>query len=336
MDTNTLRNRAVIAGIGNTEYSSASGRSELRLGLEACLAAIADAGVDRREIDGLARFGVSQTGASEAWMATNLGLRNLSYWESVDYGGTAAPALIGHAAAAVACGLAKYVLCYRTVNGRSGLRPGTSDTYERLLRGGDPSFDNFLVPYGMTAPTQTFGLITRRHMRQFGTTREQLGRVAVTFRANAQANPGAQMFGRTMTMEEYFAAPLISDPLGKYDCCLQTDGAAAVLVTTPERAADLRARPVFVAGAVQASLPDIQGPLHSMLGRPDITETPGATAARALYEQTGMTPSNVDVAQLYDCFTITALLQISATSRPMVRCRSTPTAGTSLPGTSTV
>ena len=114
MDTNTLRNRAVIAGIGNTEYSSASGCSELRLGLEACLAAIADAGVDRPEIDGLARFGVSQTGASEAWMATNLGLRNLSYWESVDYGGTAAPALIGHAAAAVACGLAKYVLCYRT------------------------------------------------------------------------------------------------------------------------------------------------------------------------------------------------------------------------------
>lgn len=305
-----IKNRAAIVGIGNTEYSSRSGRSELRLALEACLAAISDAGLAPEHVDGLIRYGASQTGASEAWMATNLGLPNLAYWGSIDYGGSASAALIGHAAAAVVSGMANYVLCYRSVNGRSGMRPGTSDTYERLLRGADPSYDNFLVPYGFTAPSQTYGLLARRHMHEYGTTVEQLGHVAVTQRANANNYPGAQMYRRTLSMDDYLDAPLISDPLRKFDCCLQTDGAAAVLVTTAERAEDLQQSPAFIAAAVQATLPDMQGPLHSVVGRPELTDSTGRAAAAALYAQAGFGPDDVDVAQLYDCFTITVLLQL--------------------------
>ena len=308
----SLRNRAVIVGIGNTDYTSHSGRSELRLALEACQAAIADAGLPQQQVDGLVRYGASQTGVSEQWLASNLGLADVRYWGAVDYGGSASAAIVAHAATAVACGMANYVLCYRSVNGRSGLRPGTSDTYERLLRGADPNYDNFLVPYGMTAPVELFGLLANRHMEEFGTTREQLGAVATTIRANANRYPDAQMHERSLTLDEYLAAPLISDPLGKFDCCLQTDGAAAVLVTTPERAADLSGDPVYIAGAVQATLPDGQGPLHSLLARPDLLETPGAVAARRLYGQSGIGPHDVDVAQLYDCFTITVLLQLEA------------------------
>lgn len=305
-----LRNEAAIVGIGQTEFSRSSGRSELRLALEAVSAAIEDSGIDRREIDGLIRYGVAQTGASEAWMATNLGLRELNYWGAVDYGGSASAALIGHAAAAIASGLASTVLCYRSLNGRSGMRPGTADTYERLYRGVDPSYDNFLVPFGHTSPTQTYGLIAQRHMHEFGTTKEQLAQVALTCRDNANHNPAAQMHGRDLTLDDYFAAPMISDPLGLYDCCLQTDGAVAVIVTSADRAKDLRQKPAYIAGASQGALEDSQGPLHSVVGRPDLTESAGAAAARALYKQTGMSPSDVDVAQLYDCFTITLLLQL--------------------------
>lgn len=305
-----LRNTTAIVGIGQTEFSKASGRSELRMALEAALAAIEDAGINRREIDGLVRYGASQTGASEAWMATNLGLDNVSFWGAVDFGGSASAALVQHAAAAVASGMANYVLCYRSLNGRSGMRPGTADTYERLLKGADPSYDNFLVPYGFTAPTQTYALIAQRHMAEYGTTKDQLGHVAVGLRRHANTNPRAQMHERTLSLEDYHDAPMVSDPLGKFDCCLQTDGAAAVLVTTAERAADLVDTPVHVAAATQASLPDTQGPLHSIVGRASLTESAGAVAAKTIYEQAGMGPQDVDVAQLYDCFTITVLLQL--------------------------
>ncbi len=309
-DWSSVRNRTAIVGIGQTEFSRKSGKSELRLALEACKAAIDDAGIDRRDIDGIVRYGTSQQGASDAWLATNLGLRNVTYWGAIDYGGSASAALIGHAASAVAAGLANYVLCFRALNGRSGLRPGTADTYERLYRGVDPSYDNFLVPYGFTSPVQTYALLARRHMQQFGTTSEQLGQIAVTCRENANMNPAAQMYGQPMSLDEHQDSEMISDPLRKADCCLQTDGAAAVVVTSADRAESLAQKPVYISGAAQASLDNPQGPLHSLVGRRDITESPGTAAAKILYRQTGLGPDDIDVAQLYDCFTPTVLIQL--------------------------
>lgn len=307
----TLNNAAAVVGIGQTDFSTSSGRSELQLALEAAHAAIEDAGIDRKDIDGIIRFGVVQSDVSEAWVAANLGLDDLAYWGSVDFGGSASAAIVAQAAAAVSSGLANYVLCFRAVNGRSGARPGTSDIYDRGLRGADPNYDNFLMPYGLTAPMQVYATIMQRHMHEFGTTSEHLGRIAVTCRENANANPAAQMHGRTMTIEDHAASPLISDPLRKLDCCLQTDGAVAVIVTSAERAASLRHKPALIAGAVQGALSDMQGPLHSILGRRSITETAGANAGRRLWRQTGLRPQDIDVAQFYDCFTTTVMLQLA-------------------------
>jgi acetyl-CoA acetyltransferase len=300
-------NQTAIVGIGQTEFSSNSRRSVSRLALEATMAAIDDSGIPRTEIDGLVRYGVNQEQASEAWMAANLGLDDLSFWCSVDYGGSANSALIAHAAAAVHSGLAKYVLCYRALNGRSGPRPGTSDTYDRMTRGADLNYDNFLVPYGMTAPVQFYAVAAQRHMHEFGTTSADLAEIAVTCRANANVNPLAQMHGRSLTLEDHQNSPLISDPLRLFDCCLQTDGAVAVIVTTAERAADLRRPPVVIAGATQASGTHVQGPLWSQICRADITSSAARSAAQRLWNQSGLTPADVDVAQIYDCFTITAL-----------------------------
>jgi acetyl-CoA acetyltransferase len=113
-----------------------------------------------------------------------------------------------------------------------------------------------------------------------------------------------------MSVEDHQASPMVSDPLRMFDCCLQTDGAVAVIVTSTERAHDLRQKPAIIAGAVQASMPDPQGPLFSILGRQDITEASAGNAARALWQQTGLSPADIDVAQLYDCFTVTVLMQL--------------------------
>lgn len=306
-----LRDKAAIVGIGQTEFSSRSGRSETRMVLEAIKAALEDAGLRPGQVDGLVRYGVSQPALSETWVAHNLGVPNLRYWASIDFGGSAACAMVGQAAAAVHAGLADYVVCYRSVNGRSERRPGTSDTYQ-LLKGQDPGFDNFVVPHGLTAPTQIYAMIARRHMHEYGTTKDQMGAIAVNFRANANRTPGAHMKDRPLSLADYHASPVISSPLQLYDCCLQTDGAVAIVVCSAERARDLRARPVYVKGAVQATMPEPQGPLHSLVVRPDITESSAQAAARRLYAESGIGPGDIDVAQIYDCFTITVLLQLEA------------------------
>jgi acetyl-CoA acetyltransferase len=306
-----ITDRSAIVGIGETEYSSRSGRSELRLALEAAQAALDDAGLPRSEIDGLVRFGVGQAGISEAWLAHNLGLPNVRFWSGIDFGGSAACALVGHAAMAVATGAANYVLAFRALNGRSERRPGTDETY-RLYRGADPSYDNFLVPYGLTAPTQVTALIARRQMHEYGYTTEHYAAIATTARDYANRNPRAQMHGRPMSIDDYLTSPVISTPLRKFDICLQSDGAAALIVTTAERARDLRRPPIYVKAATQAMMPGVQGPLHGLVGRQDLLDTPGRQAAKEIYRQSGLRPSDVDVAQLYDCYTPTVLMQLDA------------------------
>src|SRR6266404_6466512 len=118
-DMNGVKDQAVIVGIGRTEFSSRSGRSELRLALEAITEALDDAGLEPDQVDGLVRFGIAQTGASEAWVAHNLGLPLVRFWSCVDFGGSASCAIVGQASMAVASGLANYVVIYRTLNGRS-------------------------------------------------------------------------------------------------------------------------------------------------------------------------------------------------------------------------
>ena len=305
----SIKDRAVIVGIGATEFSTNSGRSELRLALEAIMAALADAGVKPEQVDGLVRYGLAQTNASEPWIARNLGLPLVRHWSCVDFGGGVSCALVGQAAMAVATGIANTVVIYRTLNGRSGLRPGTNDTLQ-LYRGQDPVQENYLMPHGLTAPSQMFGLIARRRMHEYGMTNEQLGKLAVTVRGYANRNPHAQLHDKVLTLEEYFASPVLVSPLRKFDMCLQTDGAVAMVVTTPERARDLPGKPVYVKAVTQASIPASPGPLQSFSVAGDLLDSPGRACAAEVYRMAGLGPADIDVAQLYDCFTPTLMMQL--------------------------
>ena len=309
MSDTSIRDRAAIVGIGQTEYSRNSGRSEATLCLEAIRKALGDAGIAAAEVDGLVKFGASQTNCSEAWIAHNLGSEVLRYWCSIDPGGGASAALLAHASMAVSSGQADIVVCYRSLNGYSGRKPGTSETMG-LFAGQDPQAESFLHPNGLTAPVQFFALMAQRHMFEYGTTVQQLAKISTAFREFANRNPQAQMYKVPLTLEDCTNADVISDPLRKFDCCLQTDGAAAFVVTSPERAKDLAQRPVFVKSAGQALGPGQHGALFSAILKEKITEWPSRRLAKDLYRQAGLGPGDVDVAQLYDCFTITALIQL--------------------------
>jgi acetyl-CoA acetyltransferase len=177
--------------------------------------------------------------------------------------------------------------------------------------GGGGTYDEFFLPFGLMTPGQIFALMAQRHMQCYGTSEEDLGHIALACRGRANANPAAQMYGRDLTMDDYLNARMISRPLRLFDFCLETDGACAVLVTATERAQDHRQPPVLIRAVAQGSLPNPQpGVQFPVLMREDITTLPARAVADRLYGRAGMGPAEIDVAQLYDCFTITVLLQL--------------------------
>lgn len=307
--TFALRDRTAIAGIGATEFSRDSGRSEVALAAEACLAAVADAGLDLDDIDGIVRCDMDHV--THNAIAQALGLRRLGYWGEVGPGGSAPCGMIGQAAAAVVAGLATNVVVYRSLNGRSGDRYGRGRLPD--VAGGDGSYDEFFAPYGYLTPAQMYAMLAQRHIEVHGTTPEQLGAIAIAVRANAARNPAAQMFGRPLDLDTYLGARMIASPLRLYDCCLESDGAVAVVVTATERARDLPHPPALIRSVAQSTMPGIQGGMMwPSLMRPDVLDTPAHHAAPLLYARAGLGPGDIDVAQIYDCFTITVLLQLEA------------------------
>jgi acetyl-CoA acetyltransferase len=306
------RDRCAIVGIGETDYSRRSGRSVLTLVSQAALAAIDDAGLEAADIDGIVRCDMDTVRHND--LAHALGLRDLTYWSDVGPGGVAPCAMVGQAVGAILSGQARAVLVVRGLNGRSGRRFGLAavDEHERVQRaGGDGSYDELFLPYGMLTPGQVFAMMARRHAIEFGTTSEQLAHIAVTCRARANANPRAQMHDRPLTLDDCLSARTIASPLRLFDFCLETDGACAVVVTSTARAAYCRRPPVLIRAVAQASIPDPQPGLQfPALLRESITELPARSVAATLYRRAGLGPGDVDVAQVYDCFTITVLLQL--------------------------
>jgi acetyl-CoA acetyltransferase len=218
--------------------------------------------------------------------------------------------MVGQAVAAILSGQATTVLVYRSLNGRSGRRFGQSPIDDARI-GGAGTYDELFAPYGLLTPGQLFALVAQRHMIEFGTTAEQLGGIALACRARANANPAAQMHDRALTMEQYLDARMIAEPLRLFDFCLETDGACAVVVTTAERAADLAQPPALIRAVAQGSIPNPQpGIQFPVLMRESLTTLPARAVAETLYRRAGLGPADVDVAQLYDCFTITVLLQL--------------------------
>lgn len=302
------RNQCAIAGIGATDYSRDSGRSDLTLAVQAARAALADAGLVAADIDGIVRCDMDTVRPND--LAHALGIPELTFWAETGPGGTAPPAMVGLAVAAIMSGQASTVLCFRELNGRSGRRYGLAAGATETA-GGAGSYDEYFAPYGLVTPGQIFALMAQRHMHEFGTQPEHLGQIALACRARANANPAAQMHDRRLTMDDYLASRAIAEPLRLFDFCLETDGAAAVLVTSTERARDLRQQPVAIRAVAQSSIADPQpGVQFPVLMRESITSLPGQAVAQTLYRRAGLGPEDIDVAQLYDCFTITVLMQL--------------------------
>lgn len=302
------RDRCAIVGIGATDYSRNSGRSDLTLAAQAALAALADAGLEPADIDGIVRCDMDTVRPND--LADTLGIPNLTYFAEVGPGGVAPCAMVGQAVGAILSGQATTVLVFRELNGRSGRRYGLSSAADSRI-GGVGSYDEFFAPYGLLTPGQIFALMARRHMIEYGTRAEDLGQIALTCRARANANPAAQMHARTLSMDDYLSARMISTPLRLFDFCLETDGACAVIVTSAARARDGRKPPVLIRAVAQGSVPNPQpGIQFPVLMRESITELPARSVARTLYRRAGLGPDDIDVAQIYDCFTITVLLQL--------------------------
>jgi acetyl-CoA acetyltransferase len=303
------RDRCAIAGIGATDFSRNSGRSDLTLATQSSLAAIEDAGLTPADIDGIVRCDLDLVRQND--LVDTLGIPNLTYFSEVGPGGVAPCAQVGQAVGAILSGQATNVLVYRSINGRSGRRYGLAATGDQTRVGGYGSYDEFFNPYGLLTPGQIFAIMAQRHMLDYGTTDKELGSIALICRARANANPAAQMYGRPLTMNDYLSARMISSPLRLFDFCLESDGACAVVVTSAERAADGPKPPALISavaqGSVAAPQPGIQFPV---LMRESITCLPAKAVAETLYRRAGMGPDDIDVAQLYDCFSITVLMQL--------------------------
>jgi acetyl-CoA acetyltransferase len=308
-DVVSHRDRCAIVGIGSTDYSSASGRSELTLATQAAIAAVEDAGMAVTEIDGIVRCDKDVVTAID--LVESLGLSELTYWSDGGPGGAAPAALVGQAVGAILSGQATTVLVFRSSNGRSARGRGVTPRW-RTPVGGGGTYDEYFVPYGLFTPGQVFALVARRHMIEYGITSDHLGRVALACRARANANPFAQMHGRPLTMDEYLAGRVLASPLRLFDYCLETDGASAVIVTAADRARHFRKPVVLIRGLAQGSLSGPQpGPLFPELLRESSGQHAEATA-KTLYSRAGIGPADVDVAQIYDCFTIAVLTQLES------------------------
>jgi len=301
----SLHNRAAIVGIGQTEFSKASGRSELQLACEATKAALDDAGLSPRDVDGLVSF--TMDSSEEAELARNLGIPMLTMFSRVPYGGGAACAVVMQAAMAVSTGAANVVVCYRAFNERSGMRFGGPGMESAAML---PPWLDWYGPYGLLSPAAWVALHTRRYMHEYGVTNEDFGRISVVDRKHAATNPAAWFYQKPITLAEHQQSRWIVEPvLRLLDCCQESDGGAALVVTTPERARNLRQTPALIVAAAQGAAED--GELMTSYYRAEITGLlEMSVVAKKLWADSGLTPGDIQTAFLYDHFTPFVLVQL--------------------------
>ncbi|MCX5387666.1 lipid-transfer protein [Streptomyces sp. NBC_00083] len=301
----SLGGRAAVVGIGATEFSKDSGRSELKLAVEAVHAALDDAGLAPSDVDGLVTFTMDTSPEISVAQATGMG--ELSFFSRVHYGGGAACATVQQAALAVATGVAEVVVCYRAFNERSGRRFG-SGVQQR-----EPSAEGaalgWALPFGLLTPASWVAMAAQRYLHTYGLTPEVFGHVAVTDRRYAATNPAAYFHGKPITLADHAASRWIVEPLRLLDCCQETDGGQAIVVTTAERARDLRQRPAVIGAAAQGAGRRQEAMTSfyrdGMTGLPEM-----GVVARQLWRSSGLGPAEIDVAILYDHFTPFVLMQL--------------------------
>jgi acetyl-CoA acetyltransferase len=297
-----LRDKCAIAGIGYTKYSKKSGVTVLELATEACRKACDDAGMSVDEVDGVISYNFGDSVPSMS-VATAMGLRNPQYVVEFASGGNAANLITLTATAVIDAGLAKNVLCFRAMNGRSGFRLGGG---RQLAAHG---VTQFTAPYGWITYPQAMAMWCQRHIAKYGTTKEQLGSIAITMREHALGNDRA-MLRKPLTMDDYLNARPIVDPFGLYDICLESDGACAALVTSAARAKDLRKPPVYIMGGAYGGGPNQGEDLFDAIRWPDLSENFTRYIADDLWRSAGVGPRDIDVAEIYDCFTYSVVMAL--------------------------
>ncbi len=303
----TLKDEAALTGIGQTEFSKNSGRSELQLACEAVSSAIDDAGLKPSDIDGLVTFSLDAN--DEIEIARAVGIGELNLFSRIPYGGGAAVAVVHQAAMAVATGSCKNVICYRALNGRSGFR--YSDGVSGDLVTADLIHWSWYMPYGLMTPASWVAMFTTRYMHKTGCTSQDLGQVAVSTRKHAVNNPAAFFYERPLTMEDHQASRLIAAPLRLYDCCQETDGGTACVVTSAERAKDAKHPAAMIRGiGVGAGAEQEQ---MTSFYRDDIATLPEMdVVAKQMWEVSGLSAKDVDAAVIYDAFSSIVLWQLES------------------------
>ncbi|HWK68297.1 MAG TPA: acetyl-CoA acetyltransferase [Rhizobiaceae bacterium] len=295
-----------IVGIGVTEFAKHGGikdRSEFALCCEAIAKAAEDAGIDVSEIDGFCSYAAERH--EPVLIQQTLGIPELRFSNMVwGAGGGGCSGAVMNAALAVHAGICRNVVVYRS------LCQGQYERYGQYRA--RPTGGAYMAPFGLMTPAQMVALTFRRHMHRYGTPAEALGHVAVTFREHAQRNPAALQYDKPLTLTEHAGARRIADPFGLYDCCLETDGAGALIVTSREHARDLKQRPVRILAAAQASGPGWGlGPTGSHNMPVDDYHTTNSRAlGKALFGMAGISPSDLDCAQIYDAFSGLAIMAL--------------------------
>ncbi|MEU6619182.1 lipid-transfer protein [Streptomyces litmocidini] len=300
-----LGGRAAVVGIGATEFSKDSGRSELSLAVEAVRAALDDAELAPADVDGLVTFTMDTN--PEITVAQASGIGELSFFSRVHYGGGAACATVQQAALAVATGIAEVVVCYRAFNERSGRRFGAG------VQQREPSAEGaalgWQLPFGLLTPASWVAMAAQRYLHAYGLTPDAFGHVAVTDRRHAARNPAAYFHGKPITLADHAASRWIVEPLRLLDCCQETDGGQAIVVTSVERARDLPRPPAVVLAAAQGA--GRKQEAMTSFYRDDLTGLPETgVVARQLWRTSGLAPSDIDVGILYDHFTPFVLMQL--------------------------